>query len=40
VLVSGTDRDLVVGSGQILSDRGEHELKCAPGPWRIFAVDG
>ncbi len=39
VLVSSTVRDLVVGSGQTLADRGEHELKGVPGPWRIFAVD-
>ncbi|MEZ5156417.1 MAG: adenylate/guanylate cyclase domain-containing protein [Solirubrobacterales bacterium] len=39
VLVSGTVRDLVVGSGQELADRGEHELKGVPGPWRIFAVE-
>ena len=39
VLVSSTVRDLVVGSGQTLTDRGEHELKGVPGPWRIFAVD-
>jgi len=39
VLVSSTVRDLVVGSGQALTDRGEHELKGVPGPWRIFAVD-
>jgi class 3 adenylate cyclase len=38
VLVSSTVRDLIVGSGQTLSDRGEHELKGIPGPWRIFAV--
>jgi hypothetical protein len=31
-------RDLTVGSGQDLVDRGEHELKGVPGPWRIFAV--
>jgi len=40
VLVSGTVRDLVVGSGQELTDRGEHELKGVPGTWRIFAVVG
>ena len=39
VLVSSTVRDLVVGSGQVLSDRGEHDLKGVPGPWRIFAVE-
>jgi class 3 adenylate cyclase/pimeloyl-ACP methyl ester carboxylesterase len=38
VLASSTVRDLVVGSGQTLTDRGEHELKGVPGPWRIFAV--
>jgi class 3 adenylate cyclase len=40
VLVSSTVRDLVVGSGQTLTDRGEHDLKGVPGPWRIFAVEG
>ncbi|MGB2851065.1 MAG: adenylate/guanylate cyclase domain-containing protein [Solirubrobacterales bacterium] len=40
VLVSSTVRDLVVGSGQTLIDRGEHELKGVPGPWRIFAAAG
>jgi class 3 adenylate cyclase len=38
VLVSSTVRDLIVGSGQTLSDRGAHELKGIPGTWRIFAV--
>ncbi len=38
VLVSSTVRDLSVGSGQKLTDRGEHDLKGVPGPWRIFAV--
>jgi class 3 adenylate cyclase len=38
VLVSGTVRDLIVGSGQILADRGEHQLKGIPGAWRLFAV--
>ena len=38
VLVSSTVRDLIVGSGQTLADRGEHELKGIPGSWRIFAV--
>jgi class 3 adenylate cyclase len=38
VLVSSTVRDLSVGSGQTLTDRGEHDLKGVPGPWRIFAV--
>jgi len=38
VLVSSTVRDLIVGSGQTLTDRGDHELKGIPGAWRIFAV--
>ncbi len=38
VLVSSTVRDLIVGSGRTLTDRGEHELKGVPGPWRTFAV--
>jgi class 3 adenylate cyclase len=38
VLVSSTVRDLTVGAGQILSDRGEHLLKGVPGQWRLFAV--
>ncbi len=39
VLVSSTVRDLIVGSGRTLADRGEHELKGVPGPWRIYAVE-
>lgn len=38
VLVSSTVRDLAVGSGHVLTDRGEHDLKGVPGPWRLFAV--
>ena len=38
VLVSSTVHDLIVGSGQALTDRGEHDLKGVPGPWRIYAV--
>jgi class 3 adenylate cyclase len=38
VLVSGTVRDLVVGSGIQFSDRGERELKGVPGRWRLFSV--
>jgi class 3 adenylate cyclase len=38
VLVSSTVRDLIVGSDQILLDRGQHQLKGIPGPWRVFAV--
>jgi len=38
VLVSGTVRDLVVGSGLRFADRGPQSLKGVPGEWRIFAV--
>jgi class 3 adenylate cyclase len=38
VLVSGTVRDLVAGSGISFEDRGERELKGVPGRWRLFAV--
>ncbi len=40
VLVSSTVRELVVGSGIDFDDRGAHELKGAPGEWRLFAVSG
>jgi len=38
VLVSGTVRDMVTGSGFGFEDRGAHELKGVPGEWRLFAV--
>jgi class 3 adenylate cyclase len=38
VLVSGTVRDLVAGSGMAFEDRGEHELKGVPGAWRLYAA--
>jgi class 3 adenylate cyclase len=38
VLVSGTVKDLVAGSGIRFADRGEHELKGLPGAWRIYSV--
>ena len=38
VFVSSTVRDLVGGSGIEFEDRGEHELKGVPTPWRILAV--
>lgn len=38
VLVSGTVKDLVVGSDLEFEDRGKHELKGVPGSWKIFAV--
>jgi class 3 adenylate cyclase len=38
LLVSSTVRELVVGSGLEFDDRGPHDLKGAPGEWRLFAV--
>lgn len=38
VLVSGTVKDLVVGSGIEFAERGERELKGVPGRWRLWAV--
>ena len=38
ILVSGTLRDLVVGSGLEFDDRGSHQLKGVPGEWRLYAV--
>jgi class 3 adenylate cyclase len=40
VLVSSTVKDLVAGSGINFIERGKHELKCIPGAWRLFAVEG
>jgi len=38
VLVSGTVKDLAVGSGIQFAERGAHELKGVPGEWRLYAV--
>jgi class 3 adenylate cyclase len=38
VLVSGTVRDLSIGSDVQFSDRGSHGLKGLEGEWRMFAV--
>ena len=38
VLVSQTVKDLVAGSGLVFQDRGVHELKGVPGPWRLYSV--
>ena len=38
VLVSGTVKDLLAGSGIEFDDRGTHELKGVPGEWRLYAV--
>jgi class 3 adenylate cyclase len=39
VVVSGTVKDLVAGSGIAFVDRGEHELKGVPGTWRLYTVE-
>jgi class 3 adenylate cyclase len=40
VLVSGTVKDLVNGSGIVFQDRGTHALRGVPGKWRVFAPRG
>ena len=36
VLVSQTVKDLVAGTGLLLEDRGQRELKGVPGSWRVY----
>jgi class 3 adenylate cyclase/DNA-binding beta-propeller fold protein YncE len=38
VIVSGTLRELVSGSGLTFEDRGTHSLKGVPGEWRLFVL--
>ena len=38
VWVSSTVKDLVVGSGLVFEDRGEHELKGVPDRWHLYRV--
>jgi class 3 adenylate cyclase len=38
VLVSGTVKDLVSGSGINFQDHGVHQLKGIPGEWRLFSA--
>ena len=38
VVVSGTVRDLVSGSGLEFADRGERSLKGVPGTWKLYAA--
>ena len=40
VVVSGTLRDLVAGSGLEFGDRGLQELKGVPGEWRLWVLTG
>jgi class 3 adenylate cyclase len=39
VVVTGTVKDLVAGSGFSFTDRGERELKGVPDLWRLYAVE-
>jgi class 3 adenylate cyclase len=39
ILVTGTVRDLVVGSGIVFDDRGRHNLKGLPDEWQLLAVE-
>jgi hypothetical protein len=38
VVVSGTVKDLVAGSGINFEDLGLHELKGVPGAWKLFSA--
>ena len=38
ILVSGTVKDLVLGSGIDFADRGTHRLRDVPGDWRLYEV--
>ena len=38
ILVSNTVKDLVVGSGLMFEDAGEHELKGVPDRWHLYRV--
>jgi class 3 adenylate cyclase len=38
ILVSSTVRDLVSGSGLRFTDRGSHDLRGLPDPWRVFQL--
>jgi class 3 adenylate cyclase len=38
ILVSGTVKDLVIGSGIDFEDRGTENLRGVPGEWRLYAV--
>ena len=38
ILVSSTVKELVVGSGLVFEDAGEHELKGVPDRWHLYQV--
>ena len=39
ILISGTVKDLIAGSGVSVSDHGARELKGLEGSWSLFAVE-
>jgi class 3 adenylate cyclase len=39
ILISGTVKELIAGSGITVVDRGERELKGLDGSWQLFAVE-
>jgi len=39
ILISSTVKDLIVGSGLRLEDRGLHSLKGVPDEWRLYSVE-
>jgi class 3 adenylate cyclase len=39
VVVTGTVKDLVAGSGFSFTDRGEHELKGVPDSWHLYRAE-
>ncbi len=39
ILVSSTVKELSAGGSLRFEDRGVHELKGVPDPWRIYAVE-
>ncbi len=36
--MSQTVKDLTAGSGIVFDDRGTHDLKGIPDPWRVYAA--
>jgi class 3 adenylate cyclase len=40
LLVSQTVKDLVVSSGLVFEDRGQHDLKGVLGRWHLYALAG
>ncbi|MEW9921335.1 adenylate/guanylate cyclase domain-containing protein [Marimonas sp. MJW-29] len=40
ILVSQTVREMLMGSGLTLSDRGTHALKGVDGSWTVYSLGG